>query len=166
MSFEIEPGYAVGCTVHSHRQGWDGSICNNASAWSCGAKQDFRDDYCTRGDRRCFHVNLFAESSPHLLIPDDGIGWILDDDPHSLDDQILVLWGRQFSEPGGIAEGWGTAKFVFGAYRIQKIERFENGRRFDWRIVPYPDGWCRECGRRWCRDTSPARRADCRGRRP
>ncbi|MBI5433187.1 MAG: hypothetical protein HZA52_10190 [Planctomycetes bacterium] len=143
MSFDIEPGYAVGCTVNSHRQGWDGTICSNASSWSCGAKQDFRDDYCSRGDRRCFHVNLFAETSPNLLVPDDGIGWILEDDPHLLDDQILILWGRQFSEPGGIAEGWGTPKLVFGAYRIQKIERFENGRRFDWRIVPYPDGWCR-----------------------
>ncbi|MCK6445342.1 MAG: AAA family ATPase [Planctomycetes bacterium] len=143
MSFEIEPGYALGCTVNSHRQGWDGTICNGASAWSCGAKQDFRDDYCARGDRRCFHINLFAETNPHLLIPDDGIGWILDDDPHLLDDQILVLWGRQFSEPGGIAEAWGTPKFVFGAYRIQKAERFENGRRIDWRLVPHPDGWCR-----------------------
>lgn len=143
MSFDIEPGYAVGCTVNSHRQGWDGTICNNASAWSCGAKQDFRDDYCSRGDRRCFHISLFAEQSPHLLIPDDGIGWILDDDPHLLDDQIFVLWGRQFSEPGGIAEAWGTPKFVFGAYRILRTERFESGRRVDWRIVPYPDGWCR-----------------------
>ena len=27
-------------------------------------------------------------------------------------------------------------------------------------------GWCRGCGRRWCRDTSRGRRADCRVRRP
>ncbi len=143
MTFELEPGNALGCTVNSHRQGWDGTICNNPSAWNCGAKQDFRDDYCARGDSRCFHVNLFHERDPHLLIPDDGIGWILDDDSHLLDDQLLVLWGRQFSEPRGANESVGASKHVFGAYRVQRVERLQLGRRTDWKIHPYADGWCR-----------------------
>lgn len=143
MSLELEPGNALGCTVNSHRQGWDGTICTNASAWSCGAKQDFRDDYCAQGDSRCFHIHLFHEKDPYLLIPDDGVGWLLDDDTHALDDQIFLLWGRQFGEPRGIAEGRAVQKLVFGAYRIQGVQRLQHGYRTDWRLVPYADGWTR-----------------------
>jgi hypothetical protein len=32
---------------------------------------------------------------------------------------------------------------VFGAYRVQRVERLQLGRRTDWKIVPYMDGWCR-----------------------
>ena len=63
MSF-ITIGNALGCTINSHRRGWDGSICKNAETWNCSAKQQFRTDYCQQGDPRCYHIHIFEEGNP------------------------------------------------------------------------------------------------------
>ncbi|MBL8723390.1 MAG: hypothetical protein JNK49_05055, partial [Planctomycetes bacterium] len=71
------PGKALGCNVNAHRHGWNGTVCSDASNWNCSAEQVFRDDYCTRGDPRCYHLNLFDASQPRFKIDDNGIGWLL-----------------------------------------------------------------------------------------
>ena len=65
MSF-ITVGNALGCTINSHRSGWDGNICKNAETWNCSAKQQFRTDYCQQGDPRCYHIHIF-EDHGHFL---------------------------------------------------------------------------------------------------
>lgn len=144
MSY-ITVGNALGCTINSHRRGWDGSICLNAETWNCSAKQQFRTDYCQQGDPRCYHIHVFEEANPYCLIDDLGIGWLLEPYPEALNDQILLFWGKRFQEPRGISEITTRPKdYVFGAYRVknvyaQKINEFKTL----WKIEPYPDGWVR-----------------------
>ncbi len=144
MSF-ITTGNALGCTINSHRRGWDGSICKNAETWNCSAKQQFRTDYCQQGDPRCYHIHIFEQGNPYCLIDDLGIGWLLEPYPEALNDQILLFWGKRFQEPRGISDINTRPKdYVFGAYRVrhvspQKINEFKTL----WKIEPYPDGWTR-----------------------
>ena len=144
MNF-ITVGNALGCTINSHRRGWDGSICKNAETWNCSAKQQFRTDYCQQGDPRCYHIHIFELENPHCLIDDLGIGWLLEPYPDALNDQILLFWGKRFQEPRGISEITTRPKdYVFGAYRVkrvypQKINEFKTL----WCIEPYQDGWTR-----------------------
>jgi len=144
MSF-ITTGNALGCTINSHRRGWDGSICKNAETWNCSAKQQFRTDYCQQGDPRCYHIHIFEEANPYCLIDDLGIGWLLEPYPEALNNQILLFWGKRFQEPRGISDINTRPKdYVFGAYRVrsvspQKINEFKTL----WKIEPYPDGWTR-----------------------
>lgn len=144
MSF-ITIGNALGCTINSHRRGWDGSICKNAETWNCSAKQQFRTDYCQQGDPRCYHIHIFEEANPYCLIDDLGIGWLLEPYPEVLNNQILLFWGKRFQEPRGISDINARPKdYVFGAYRVrnvspQKINEFKTL----WKIEPYPDGWTR-----------------------
>ncbi len=141
----ITMGNALGCTINSHRRGWDGSICRNAETWNCSAKQQFRTDYCQQGDPRCYHIHIFEEGDPYCLIDDLGIGWLLEPYPDALNDQILLFWGKRFQEPRGVSEIASRPKdYVFGAYRVrnvspQKINEFKTL----WKIEPYPDGWTR-----------------------
>jgi len=145
MTYYITAGNGLGCTINSHRKGWDGSICKNAETWNCSAKQQFRTDYCQQGDPRCYHIHIFEEVNPYCLIDDLGIGWLLEPYPEALNDQILLFWGKRFQEPRGINEIATRPKdYVFGAYRVksvsaQKINEFKTL----WRIEPYPDGWVR-----------------------
>jgi energy-coupling factor transporter ATP-binding protein EcfA2 len=144
MSF-ITIGNALGCTINSHRRGWDGGICKNAETWNCSAKQQFRTDYCQQGDPRCYHIHIFEEGNPYCLIDDLGIGWLLEPYPEALNNQVLLFWGKRFQEPRGISDINTRPKdYVFGAYRVrsvspQKINEFKTL----WRIEPYPDGWTR-----------------------
>jgi len=144
MTF-ITVGNALGCTINSHRRGWDGGICKNAETWNCSAKQQFRTDYCQQGDPRCYHIHIFEEDNPYCLIDDLGIGWLLEPYPEALNDQILLFWGKRFQEPRGISDINTRPKdYVFGAYRVrtvapQKVNEFKTL----WKIDPYPDGWVR-----------------------
>ena len=144
MSF-ITVGNALGCTINSHRRGWDGSNCKNAESWNRSAKQQFRTDYCQQGDPRCYHIHIFEEENPYCLIDDLGIGWLLEPYPEVLNNQILLFWGKRFQEPRGISDINARPKdYVFGAYRVrnvspQKINEFKTL----WKIEPYPDGWTR-----------------------
>ena len=144
MSY-ITVGNALGCTINSHRRGWDGSICLNAETWNCSAKQQFRADYCQQGDPRCYHIHVFEEANPYCLIDDLGIGWLLEPYPDALNDQILLFWGKRFQEPRGINEIATRPKdYVFGAYRVKKVYPQKiNEFKTLWKIEPYPDGWVR-----------------------
>jgi len=78
MTIDIIPGNALGCRTNAHRHGWDGSICEEAQDWACGIEAEFRAKYCAMGTPRCFHLHLFDEEDPHLVIPDSGVGWLLE----------------------------------------------------------------------------------------
>ncbi|MEK7990427.1 MAG: hypothetical protein VSS52_005425 [Thiotrichaceae bacterium] len=144
MSY-ITVGNGLGCTINSHRRGWDGSICLSAETWNCSAKQQFRADYCQQGDPRCYHIHVFEEGNPYCLIDDLGIGWLLEPYPDALNDQVLLFWGKRFQEPRGINEIATRPKdYVFGAYRVKKVYPQKiNEFKTLWKIEPYPDGWVR-----------------------
>lgn len=144
MNF-ITAGNAVGCTINSHRRGWDGSICRNAETWNCSAKQQFRTDYCQQGDPRCYHIHVFESGTPCCLIDDLGIGWLLEQYPHALNNQIMLFWGKKYQEPRGISELNTRSKdYIFGAYRVQHVECVRiNDFKTMWKLVPYPDSWVR-----------------------
>lgn len=141
MSFELIPGNALGCRTNAHRHGWNGKICERASTWSCGIDQEFREKYCENGVPRCFHLHIFDEDDPYLVIPDSGVGWILEADPHAFDDQILLVWAPDSEEPHGTVAGKPSASLMAGAYRIEGAERLEHRNHVEWQIRPHPDGW-------------------------
>lgn len=143
MVFLFTPGQALGCNVNAHRNGWSGIVCSDAKNWSCSADQKFRDDYCARGDSRCYHVHLFDDAQPRFQVDDNGIGWMLHVDTRALDDQILVVWGGDFGEPRGLRESRPAKGTVYGAYRVKTCRKLELPYRVLWEIVPHPDGWTR-----------------------
>ncbi len=141
MTFEIIPGNAIGCRTNAHRHGWDGSICEEACDWACGIEADFRSKYCSNEIARCFHLHLFDDDGPHLLIPDSGVGWVLGQDAEAFDDQILLIWAPQAEEPSGILAGRPAGSYMAGAYRVKNVERIEQRNHVEWKIHPYDDGW-------------------------
>lgn len=143
MVFLYTPGKALGCNVNAHRHGWNGSVCTDASSWSCSADQSFRDDYCSRGDDRCYHAHLFNAETPRFQIDDNGIGWMLHVDSRALDDQIMLIWGGDFGEPRGLRENRYGRGPLFGAYRIKTCRKIELPYRILWEVTPHADGWTR-----------------------
>ncbi|MCB9913899.1 MAG: hypothetical protein H6828_01975 [Planctomycetes bacterium] len=141
MTFEIVPGNAIGCRTNAHRHGWDGSICEDACDWACGIEAEFRAKYCANDIQRCFHLHLFDDDEPHLVIPDSGVGWVLGEDATAFDDQILLIWAPQAEEPRGIVSGRPAGSFMAGAYRISHSERVEQRNHVEWKLHPHPDGW-------------------------
>ncbi|MFT7667758.1 MAG: hypothetical protein ACI8X5_000442 [Planctomycetota bacterium] len=141
MTFDIIPGNALGCRTNAHRHGWDGSICEDAGDWACGIEADFRQKYCETGTPRCFHLHLFDEEDPYLVIPDSGVGWLLGKHPAVFEDQILLIWAPQAEEPHGMVGGRPVGSFMAGVYRIKEAERVEQRNHVEWKIRPYPDGW-------------------------
>lgn len=141
MTFDIVPGNALGCRTNAHRHGWDGSICEDAVEWACGIEADFRQKYCASGTPRCFHLHLFDDDEPYLVIPDSGVGWLLGRTPTAFDDQILLIWAPQAEEPHGMVGGRPVGSFMAGAYRIERVERIEQRNHVEWKIHPYEDGW-------------------------
>ncbi|HIG11915.1 MAG TPA: hypothetical protein EYG30_08675 [Planctomycetes bacterium] len=141
MTFEISPGSAIGCRTNAHRHGWDGSICESACDWACGIEPDFRAKYCAKEIARCFHLHLFDDDGPHLVIPDSGVGWALREDATVFDDQILLIWAPQADEPEGVSSDKPSNSFMAGAYRVQSVERSEQRNHVEWKIHPHDDGW-------------------------
>lgn len=141
MPISLVPGNALGCAMNAHRSRWDGSICESAASWNCGAESYFREDYCERQVPRCFHMHAFDADNPHFVIPNSGIGWMLDENAEALQDQVLIFWGPQFTEPRGIREGQPRTHVCFGAYRIQSVERSTAPGFPIFRLIPYPEGW-------------------------
>lgn len=141
MSFELIPGNALGCRTNAHRHGWNGTICEGAASWSCGIDQEFREKYCENRIPRCFHLHIFDDADPYLVIPDSGVGWVLNEDPHAFDQQILLVWAPESAEPGGALGGKPSTSFMAGAYRVESVERIEHRNHIEWEIRPYRDGW-------------------------
>ncbi len=141
MTFTLVPGNALGCAINAHRHMWNGSICEQAGSWNCGAEAHFREDYCERKDPRCFHMHAFDPQAPQLVIPQSGVGWIVESNNKALDDQVLLLWGPAFQEPRGVRDSANRTFHVFGAYRIQSVDRRTVGPHVHYHVHPYPDGW-------------------------
>ncbi len=138
--FFLTPGNSLGCKTNAHRHGWEGEVCSDPANWHCDAQQRFREDYCARGSRRCFHLCNFALNAPFMVIEEGGAHWALKDDPDLFNDQVLLLYGPQFAEPRGSKAG---KHVVYGAYRIQVVHKVEDHYRTNYRVEPYADGWCR-----------------------
>ena len=143
MRFVYTPGNAFQCRVYSHRHLWNGKVCESAESWSCGINANFREDYCSHGDTRCYVMRVFEEADPMLAIPDEQAGWILSVDPHALDDQIMLFSATPWSEPRGIKEPFVGPYQSVGAFRIREARRREYPFKTVWEIRPYPDGWTR-----------------------
>lgn len=141
MRFDLQPGNAYGCNLNAHRSQWDGSICKAASSWACGAKQEFRDDYCEQGDPRCYHIHAFAGADASIVIDDNGGSWLFDSEPEAFDDQILLVWGGHAIEPRGVRDA--KTAILFGAYRVQGIESRPRSSYTEWVVRPYPEDWAR-----------------------
>ncbi len=138
----IRKGNALAMRINGHRSGWDGSICSNPTAWDCGGPLRFRRDNCDQGRSNCFHIDLFNDVEPSLLIDYGGADWILADDVNAMNDQIALFYNRPFEEPGGIANQMSLHQ-IYGAYRIESIEKVTLGYHDYWRVRPYKDGWAR-----------------------
>jgi len=74
---------------------------------------------------------------------DYGAGWILGNNIHTLDDQLLLILAREGSEPRGIREEYRRRYKVAGAYRVKEVRKVEQAHRVLWEIYPYEDGWAR-----------------------
>jgi hypothetical protein len=120
---------------------WNGEICKAAASWSCGAKQDFREDYCEGGTPRCYHIHAFDDAGPSIVIDDNGGSWLFGEEPQALDDQILLVWGNQAVEPRGIREP--PVPIVFGAYRVERVEARSRSSYTEWVVRPHRAGWTR-----------------------
>jgi len=140
MRFLLQPGNVIACRINTHRAQWAGTICKEAEVWNCSAPSDFRQDFCARGDDRCFHVHTFDESGPNMVIEENGAGWLLESAPDALDDQVLIFWGARASTPLGIPDRE-RRDVVFGAYRVRSVERENMGHRTQWRVRPHDADW-------------------------
>ncbi|MCB9920193.1 MAG: AAA family ATPase [Planctomycetes bacterium] len=139
MSLQMKPGDALAIRINAHREGWDGTICDDPTSWSCLATPDFRERYCARARPDCFHLSTFARRDPSVVIEANGGAWIFERDPHAFDDQLLVLWTERFEEPRGVVrERPGDNKLLAGVYRVQGVESFETGNRVCYRVRPHP----------------------------
>jgi hypothetical protein len=144
MQLTFTPGNSLTCRINHHREGWNGVICTNAEHWSCLADAEFRSTFCATGDPRCFHLHTFDPAAPGLTIDGTGASWLLDKEPHALDDQILFFWGLRATGPRGIPEGSANqSEILFGVYRIKEVEKKDLRHRAQWVVRPYSDGWAR-----------------------
>src|SRR5947209_6303439 len=46
--------------VNHHRHGFNGTICQQAALYQCGAHENFRVNKCAAGHPECFDLQLFA----------------------------------------------------------------------------------------------------------
>jgi dynein-related subfamily AAA family protein len=140
MRFLLQPGNAIACKINTHRSQWNGTICKDPESWNCSAPDYFRESYCAREDDRCFHVHTFDPAGPNMVIEENGAGWLLDQAPDALDDQLLVFWGGRGTQPFGIPDR-DRRDVLFGVYRVRTVEREDMGHRTQWRVVPHEDAW-------------------------
>ncbi len=144
MQLTLTPGNSLTCRINHHRDGWNGVICANAEQWNCLAEQDFRTTFCAAGDPRCFHLHTFDPAAPRFVIDGTGASWLLDKEPHALDDQILFFWGLRTVGPRGIPDSASQqTEVLFGVYRVKEVEKKEVRHRTQWLVKPYSDGWAR-----------------------
>ncbi|MEZ6017315.1 MAG: hypothetical protein R3F49_19535 [Planctomycetota bacterium] len=144
MQLTLTPGNSLTCRVNHHKEGWNGVICSNAEHWNCLAEAEFRSTYCATGDPRCFHLHAFDAAAPSITIDGSGANWLLDKEPHALDDQLLFLWGFRATGARGIPEGTANqSEVLFGVYRVKEVEKRDLRHRAQWIVKPYSDGWAK-----------------------
>jgi hypothetical protein len=143
MRLTLVPGNSLACKINTHKHGWTGTICTDPRNWNCTAKPDFRSDYCAIGDARCFHLHAFDPADPHVVLERNGAGWLLEQAPDALDDQVLFLYGKRATTERGVPETGPTTNIMFGVYRVRTAEPYALGSVKRWRVRPYEDGWAR-----------------------
>jgi MoxR-like ATPase len=143
MTFQLNPGNALAIRINAHRSGWDGTICENPTSWSCLADPKFQEKYCARGLRDCFHIDTFSHQEPKVVIEENGGAWIFEKIPTAFDDQILLFWTQDFEEPHGVRQGGSTEKIAVGAYRVKDVYADRTRSRAHYLVRPHPGGWTR-----------------------
>ena len=143
MTLQLKPGNALAIRINAHRSGWDGTICDNPTAWSCLADPKFQEKYCARGLRDCFHIDTFSLQEPKVVIEENGGAWIFEKQPEAFDDQILIFWTHDFEEPRGVREGGTRQEIAVGAYRVRTVEADRSRHRTHYLVRPYAGAWTR-----------------------
>jgi hypothetical protein len=133
----LSRGDVLGFETWGHRNGWNGTICQNATAWNCGANARFRAEHCAEGSPRCDIHRAFASVDPNIVL--DATQLALDDPAKALDHQLLFLWAKRTYEPNGV-RGTRDVWHLTGAYRVGRVE-WLGARRC--RIFPSADEWVR-----------------------
>lgn len=134
-----DQGYIFAVAMNAHRQHWDGSICQQAESWMCGASMEFRTSFCSSGSPSCFHLHVFDRSAPRFITPETSLVHAVRTQPTLLDGQVLFFYGRPIGKHG--QSGSEDEKVVYGAYRIKhgSIDSTRNQHKLV--LEPHSDGW-------------------------
>lgn len=137
----IEPGDAFAIKVNSHKHLWNGQVCTSPIHWNCGTAEHFRESQCERGVERCFHLKLFANDHPKLVIPDPSVVQFASANQSFLDDQILFFYGQNFDLKSGRPNSY-TDQSLYGVYRVKRSYlESASGSKSNLVVEPYSDGW-------------------------
>lgn len=144
----VDADHVLAARMNAHRHQWNGTVCSQAASWNCGAPAHFREDYCTRGDPSCFHLDVFRPGGARFQTPDPSVIKELGPDPMALMGQVLLFYGPRFGAQHGIAPRE-IDTCAYGVYRIGRayvdeshgkqpklvIEPSSNGD--DWALLPH-----------------------------
>lgn len=64
---EITDEGALLVRVSRHKNQYDGTICPKPHTYDCGSLDYFRKNYCAKGQKNCFDINLFNKTEPYLI---------------------------------------------------------------------------------------------------
>lgn len=144
----VDADHVLAARMNAHRHQWNGTVCSQAAGWNCGAPAHFREDYCSRGDPTCFHLDVFRPGGARFQTPDPSVVKEFGPDPMTLTGQVLVFYGPRFGAQHGIAPRE-IDTCAYGIYRIGRayvdeshskqprlvIEPSGNGE--DWTLLPH-----------------------------
>src|SRR4051794_23715161 len=100
--------------VNHHRHDFNGTVCQGAATYDCGASDNFRRRNCAQGLKLCFDMNLFNAKDPIIQRVINFDGAELLEEVYARD--VLIFWtweqhNRGISRP-----------LVVGAYIVDSID--------------------------------------------
>jgi len=126
--------------MNAHRHQWNGTICSQPQGWNCGAEASFRADFCAGGLPLCFPREVFKPVSPRFVIPDPTVIRAVREQPHLLNDQVLVLYGGRFGSQQGIVPGE-LEQALYGLYRVKGVLVDHSRTQHRLIVEPHSDCW-------------------------
>lgn len=136
----LDAGNVLAAKMNAHRHQWNGSICAQPQSWNCGADAAFRENNCAAGVARCFHLDVFKPLSPRFVTPDPTVIQAVREQPHLLDDQVLVFYGGRFGAQQGIAPG-DFEQALYGLYRVKDAVLDDSRTPHRLLVEPHKDCW-------------------------
>ncbi|MBK9386252.1 MAG: AAA family ATPase [Planctomycetes bacterium] len=131
--------------VNAHRHSYNGTICQNAESFDCGAQENFRLSVCAKGSRDCIHLALFDQKGP------DGPCFYVDRGPgqsaflgkeKDFIGSIVILHSKSHHGGQGVDKKE-LSTYAVGWYRIGEMKRVEIRARDWWRVRPADGEWGR-----------------------
>ncbi len=131
--------------VNAHRHAYNGTICQNAESFDCGAQENFRLSVCAKGARDCIHLALFDQKGP------DGPCFYVDRGPgqsaflgkeKDFVGSLVILHSKSHHGGQGVDKKE-LSTYAVGWYRIGEMKRVEIRARDWWRIRPADGEWSR-----------------------